>query len=106
MKMKISVWMHLIYIYIYNYIFSRCLVDSEFGAIKKLYQRTDCDQLSDITRVVDDSSSTNKVVEFSGDGGNLRCRMWEDQVVTRITTRVFSGYSSFTVSESTVSERK
>ncbi|XP_053392013.1 uncharacterized protein LOC128554725 isoform X2 [Mercenaria mercenaria] len=43
---------------------ARCLVDSGFASLKKLYRRTDCDSLVQLQHVVDMSSATNEAVRY------------------------------------------
>lgn len=39
-------------------------MDAGFGQIKKLYRRTDCDTKSDIARLIELSSKSNRAVSF------------------------------------------
>ena len=43
---------------------ARCLVDSGFACIKKLYRRTDCDSKDQLEGVVNKSSTTNVAVRY------------------------------------------
>ena len=43
---------------------ARCLVDSGFASLKKLYRRTDCDSIEQLEEVVNKSSSTNEAIRY------------------------------------------
>ena len=43
---------------------ARCLVDSGFACLKKLYRRSDCDTIGQLQDVVNKSSSTNTTVRY------------------------------------------
>ena len=43
---------------------ARCLVDSEFASVKKLYRRTDCDTFDQLEEIVNKSSTTNEAVRY------------------------------------------
>ena len=43
---------------------ARCLVDSGFATLKKLYRRSDCDTLDQLETVVNRSSSSNQAVRY------------------------------------------
>ncbi|XP_061178380.1 uncharacterized protein LOC133187022 [Saccostrea echinata] len=43
---------------------TRCLIDAGFARAKKLFRRTDCDSMSELQRVFDHSSTTNKGILY------------------------------------------
>jgi len=43
---------------------ARCLVDSGFASLKKLFRRFDCDALDQLETVVNKSSATNVAVRY------------------------------------------
>lgn len=43
---------------------ARCLVDSGFASLKKLYRRSDCDTIGQLEDVVEKSSATNSAVRY------------------------------------------
>ena len=43
---------------------ARCLVDSGFASVKKLYRRTDCDTFDQLEEIVNKSSTTNEAVRY------------------------------------------
>lgn len=43
---------------------ARCLVDSGFAALKKLYRRCDCDSIDQLQQIVNKSSATNEAVRY------------------------------------------
>ena len=43
---------------------ARCLIDGGFGMIKKLYRRSDCDNINQLKTVVNNSSTTNMAIVY------------------------------------------
>lgn len=43
---------------------AKCLVDSGFGNVKRLYRRTDCESLDQLEDVVNKSSYSNTAVRY------------------------------------------
>ena len=47
---------------------SRCLIDSGFGHIKKLFRRGDCDSVGQLHDIVEKSATSNTAVMFTENG--------------------------------------
>ncbi|KAJ8313805.1 LOW QUALITY PROTEIN: hypothetical protein KUTeg_008366, partial [Tegillarca granosa] len=59
---------------------SRCLIDSGFASIKKLYRGSDCDSIEQLQKVVEKSAGSNTVVRYPA----LQWRDWKTFLKTFI----------------------
>ncbi|XP_052268532.1 uncharacterized protein LOC127869913 [Dreissena polymorpha] len=74
---------------------SRCLVDSGFAHIKKLYRRSDCDTIQQLEDIVDKSSTANEAVRYP----TWRWRDWKTFLSTSF--KAIPGIRSTSTSGST-----